>query len=113
QSNILVVLVLVGFALRGRDWLIHPFVRSAVATYIGAVLLIYTIVLRSLWSPQGMQWVVDGLLHYLMPLAYLAFWLVAVRKAGLRWSDSLLWLVYPLFYLTVILVRGRLSGFYP
>jgi len=52
-------------------------------------------------------------MHYLMPLGYLVFWLTCVRKAGLRWYDPLLWLIYPLFYLGLVLVRGKMSGFYP
>jgi hypothetical protein len=53
------------------------------------------------------------LLHYALPLAYLAVWLWVMRKAGLRWYDPLLWLIYPAFYLAFVLVRGRWSGFYP
>jgi hypothetical protein len=115
QSNILVALVLTGFAIRPKfdEWTVHPFVRSAIATYIAVVGLIYVVVLRSLWAPQGAQWLADVLLHYVMPVGYLVFWLVVVRKAGLRWYDPLLWLIYPVLYLAFILMRGHASGFYP
>lgn len=115
QSNILVALVLTAFVIRPKfdEWTVHPFVRSAIATYIVVVGLIYFVVLRSLWAPQGAQWLADVLLHYAMPTAYLAFWLVVVRKAGLRWYDPLLWLIYPALYLAFILLRGHASGFYP
>ena len=39
--------------------------------------------------------------------------MTCVRKAGLRWYDPLLWVIYPLFYLGFVLVRGKLTGFYP
>ncbi|MEH2511764.1 hypothetical protein V1291_003118 [Nitrobacteraceae bacterium AZCC 1564] len=115
QSNILVALVLTAFAIKSGpdEWLVHPFVRSAVAVYIALVGIVYFAVLRQLWAPKGAQWVADVVLHYAMPLGYLAFWLTCVRKAGLRWYDPLLWLIYPLFYLAFILVRGKLAGFYP
>jgi hypothetical protein len=115
QANILVAMVLTAFAIKaGRDeWLVHPFVRSAVAVYIATVAVVYVTVLRVLWSPQGGQLLADLLLHYVMPLSYLVFWLFWVRKAGLRWYDPLLWLVYPLFYLAFIVIRGKWSGFYP
>jgi hypothetical protein len=115
QSNILVALVLSAFAIKSGpdEWLVHPFVRSAVAVYIAMVGIVYFALLRRLWTPQGAQWVADTVLHYVMPLGYLAFWLTCVRKAGLRWYDPLLWLIYPLFYLGFILVRGKLAGFYP
>lgn len=115
EVNILVALVLTAFAIRrGSDeWLVHPFVRSAVAVYIAMVSLIYAILLSDQRPPGGLGWIVDFTLHDIMPAAYLAFWLVCVRKAGLRWYDPLLWLIYPLIYLAVILVRGKISGFYP
>jgi hypothetical protein len=115
QSNILVALVLTAFSIKSGpdDWLIHPFVRSAVAAYIAMVGLVYLVLLRHLWAPEGAQWVADAMLHYVMPAGYLVFWLTCVRKSGLRWYDPLLWLIYPLFYLGFVLVRGKMSGFYP
>lgn len=115
QANILVALVLTAFSIKGGpdEWLVHPFVRSAVAVYIAMVGLIYAALLRHLWAPEGAQWIADATLHYVMPAGYLLFWLASVRKSGLRWYDPLLWLIYPLFYLGFILVRGRMSGFYP
>ncbi len=115
QTNILVALMLTAFALRSKveEWTVHPFERSAIASYIAVVALVYVTTLRTLWAPEGAQWLADVLLHYLMPLAYLAFWLFVMRKAGLRWYDPLLWLIYPLFYLGFMLVHGRFTGFYP
>lgn len=115
QANCLAALVLTAFAIKaGRDeWLVHPFVRSAVAVYVAAVLLVYTAVLRTLWTTTGLQFLADLLLHYVMPVGYLLFWLFLVRKAGLRWYDPLLWLIYPLFYLAFVVIRGKWSGFYP
>jgi hypothetical protein len=115
QADILVVLMLMAFALRPKieEWAVHPFERSAIASYIVVVALVYVTTLRELWAPQGAQWLADVLLHYVMPLAYLAFWLVVMRKAGLRWYDPLLWLIYPVFYLGFVLVHGRFTGFFP
>lgn len=115
QANIFASMALTAFAVRSAaaEWLIHPFVRSAVAVYIAMVGIVYTVLLRELWSPVGAQWLADTLLHDVMPVGYLAFWFACVRKTGLRWYDPLLWTIYPLFYLGFILVRGRFSGFYP
>ncbi|WP_034468017.1 Pr6Pr family membrane protein [Afipia sp. P52-10] len=115
HANVLAALMLTALALRTKanEWTVHPFERSAVATYIAVVMLVYLGVLQSLWAPRGAQWLADMLLHYALPLAYLAVWLWVMRKAGLRWYDPLLWLIYPAFYLAFVLVRGRWSGFYP
>jgi hypothetical protein len=115
QTNILAALVLTAFAIKASldEWLVHPFVRSAVAVYIAMVGITYHTLLRHLWQPRGAQWFADTALHTVMPVCYLVFWFTCVRKAGLRWYDPLLWLIYPLFYLGFALVRGKMSGFYP
>ncbi|WP_315835800.1 Pr6Pr family membrane protein [Bradyrhizobium prioriisuperbiae] len=115
QVNFLAALVLTAFAFKaGRDeWLVHPFVRSAIAVYAAAVLAIYLPALPALLALSGVQFWADLLLRYLMPSGYLLFWLFLVRKAGLRWYDPLLWLIYPLFYLAFVVIRGKMSGFYP
>lgn len=115
QTNVLVALVLTAFAIKTgpEEWLVHPFVRSAVAAYIVMVGLIYVTVLRPIEPLQDALSFTNVVMHYLMPVAYLLFWLTCVRKAGLRWYDPLLWVIYPLFYLGFVLVRGKMSGFYP
>ena len=115
QINILAALVVSAFALKARhdEWLVHPFVRSAIAAYIVVVAVVYHTVLAKLWAPQGAQYLADLLLHTVMPLGYLVFWCVCVRKTGMRWYDPLLWLIYPAAYLLAVLVRGKWSGFYP
>ena len=115
QTNSLAALVLTVFAIKTgpEEWLVHPFVRSAVATYIVMVGIIYNTVLRPLEPLQNVMSFTNIVMHYVMPVAYLLFWLTCVRKAGLRWYDPLLWLIYPLFYLGFVLARGKMSGFYP
>lgn len=115
QTNILAALVLTAFAIKRQsdEWLVHPFVRSAVAVYVATVGLGFSVLLRHLRPPEGSAWIADVILHDVMPAGYLLFWLACVRKAGLRWYDPLLWLIYPQFYLAFVLLRGKLSGFYP
>jgi hypothetical protein len=31
----------------------------------------------------------------------------------LKWKDILRWIIYPIVYLFVVLIRGAFSGFYP
>jgi len=90
-----------------------PQTQTAIAVYILIVGLIYNVILRFLWQPQGMQRFVDELLHLLVPILFLGYWFFFVAKQSLRWNDCWAWLVYPLIYLAVILVRGAMSGYYP
>lgn len=88
-------------------------VLGATAVYITVVGAVYNIILRYLWVPQGLQLVVDELLHTVDPLYFLTFWMIFAPKAGLTWKHVFSWMIYPLVYLIFILVRGAFSGFYP
>ena len=86
---------------------------TAITVYITIVALIYNIVLRSLWQPQGLQKVLDQLLHTIIPVLFILYWCVFVKKHTLQWNNFLPWLWYPFIYLVLILIRGAFSGFYP
>ncbi|HEX9510242.1 MAG TPA: Pr6Pr family membrane protein [Puia sp.] len=90
-----------------------PATLTAITVYITIVGLVYNIVLRILWEPQGLQLWVDELLHTVIPFLFIIFWMVFVLKGGLRWKDVPSWLIYPIVYTLFIMVRGALSGFYP
>ena len=90
-----------------------PSTLTAFAVYIAIVGLVYNGILRFLWSPQGVQQFVDELLHLVNPLWFLLFWIFFVPKSRLKWKNVFFWLLYPLFYLIFILIRGSVSGFYP
>jgi hypothetical protein len=90
-----------------------PSTLTSLAVYIVIVGLVYNGILRFLWSPQGVQQFVDELLHFVNPLWFLLFWIFFVPKSRLKWKNVFFWLLYPLFYIIFILVRGSVSGFYP
>lgn len=86
---------------------------AAITVYIIVVGLIYNLILRFLWAPQGLQRLVDELLHSVIPVLFLIYWLAFVPKAKLKWTDVFPWLLYPLFYTIFILIRGAGSNYYP
>ncbi len=86
---------------------------TALTVYIVIVGFVYNLILRFLWKPEGLQHVVDELLHTLIPILFLLYWIVSVPKSELKWKDVLVWLIYPLIYVLYILLRGAMSGFYP
>jgi hypothetical protein len=91
----------------------RPGVLTAVTAYITFVCIAYNLLLRHVWNPEGFQLIVDELLHVLIPLLSVLYWLIFVPKAGLQWKSTLSWLVYPVVYFLAVLIRGALSGFYP
>jgi hypothetical protein len=98
---------------RWRRFFARPTVESATAVYIAIVGATYSLLLRHLWNPQGAQKLCDILLHDLVPMIYLAYWLVFVSTSTLRWKDVVFWLPYPLVYFGYSLIRGAATGWYP
>ena len=90
-----------------------PAVQTGTAIYIAVVGIVYSLVLRELWNPEGAQKLADLLLHDLVPMLYVAWWFLFVPKNGLRWKHAAWWLAYPFAYLVYTMVRGRIAGTYP
>lgn len=111
-TNILIAVSMTACARRS-GFFARPAVSAALATYIATVLLVYEVLLRSLWQPTGLQFVADLLLHNVVPIVYLGWWLAFVLKGQLQWHDVRLWLLYPAGYALYAIVRGELLGDYP
>ncbi len=95
------------------DFAKKPGALTAITVYITVVGLVYQIVLRKIWTPTGLQMVVDELLHSVMPLFVIVFWLLFEMKKEVDWKQLPGWLIYPFVYTIYILIRGNFSGFYP
>jgi hypothetical protein len=89
-----------------------PGTLTAITSYITMVGLIYQLLLRHIWQPQGLQWLVNELLHSVIPLAVLIYWYFNERTYP-RYQQIGGWLIYPFLYLIVILIRGHYSQWYP
>lgn len=85
---------------------------GAATLFIAIVGLVYSLVLRALWSPQGWQKVADMALHDVVPLGVVAFWFIFVPKGGLAWRDPFAWLAFPLAYFVYALLRGTATGWW-
>ncbi len=114
-TNTLVAIVLT-VAARGGEavsfWL-RPWVSSGVTASIILVGVSYSLLLRNAWHPEGVQWVVNELLHDILPPVFVAFWWWCVPKGALRARHVLAWMVYPIVYFGYCLLRGSEIGVYP
>ena len=106
-SNLIVLVVATSVA-RGKphSWWAGASARGAAALYIGVTGCIYALVLSGLWAPTGLQWLADVALHYVVPLAYLGWWLLVAPHGRLVAIDALRWLAFPLAYVGWVFVRG-------
>ena len=116
-TNILVVLFLTTSIFRLKKFPFNLFLSkgtlTAITAFIVIVGLVYQIVLRQIWEPTGLQYIVDELLHTIIPLFMLGYWFFNIRKEDLLLKPVFNWLIYPSIYLIFIIVRGSLSGYYP
>lgn len=117
QVNILAALALTAPVVAPNSpigrWTASEGVRAAVAMYIAVVGVTYHFLLSHVWDPQGWLFIANGLLHYVMPLAFVADWLMFTPKGRLRWRDALKWLSAPLIYTGWTLAHGYASGWWP
>ena len=96
-----------------KKWFSKASVATAIAVYITIVGIVYNVVLRFLWDPQGLQKIVDEALHTIIPIMCIIYWVLWISKKELKWKATFPWLLYPLVYFVYILIRGALSSLYP
>jgi hypothetical protein len=96
----------------GRFFL-DPAVRTAILAYIIIVAVIYHVVLRKLWNPEGWEYVADTIEHVVAPTLYVIDWLLFVPKGTLKFRSAFVWLVFPMAYAVFSLIHGAATGFYP
>ena len=91
----------------------RPGVVTGLAASIALVAIVYELLLRDGWSPLGIDLLLNLLVHYLIPVAFVVYWWHVTPKTALNWRGPLVWLSYPAAYTIFALVRGGLSGHYP
>lgn len=115
ETNVLitVVVMIAAAAPQAEQIQTRPSLRSALVVYIVVVGLVYAVLLRNLWHPQGAQLLADIVLHDVIPFLYPIFWLAFLPKGSLRWADPAMWLVYPIIFFLYSMARGLAFGVYP
>ena len=89
-------------------------VRGAVTLYMAVTGLVYAVLL----APQAAdvavtsRWV-DFVVHVVAPIVVVADWFVDPPRSRPTVAEAALWLVFPLVFLVVSLVRGPIVDWYP
>ena len=94
-------------------FLTRPGARTALTAFILVVGIVYQVVLRWLWEPAGLQWMVDELLHTVIPAGMLIYFLRHPEPAYRHLPVLAAWLLYPFAYLLLVIGHGAATGFYP
>ena len=111
-TNIGAAMVATAMALGRTKGLASPRARLMAASSIIMVGIVYSVALRSLWSPTGLQKVADMLLHDVAPLVWVGLWLVGPHARRRRWSEVGWALLPPFLYCIYALARGAADGWY-
>lgn len=115
-SNIVVALVFTMILIKPKGnfaFFLKPSNQTAIAVYIFVVGFVYNLILRFLWQPQGIQRIVDEMLHTIIPLYYIFYWYFKINTKSIRWKSFIKWLIFPFAYLVLIMIRGQFSKYYP
>jgi len=113
-SNIAGCLVLMAggvLGLTGRRG-VPDELRGAIVLYMTITGLIYALLLSDYDLGLLFPWV-NNVVHRLMPLVYIADWLLAPPSRRLDRRTVLGWLAFPILYLTYSLIRGPIVDWYP
>ncbi|KIA87658.1 Pr6Pr family membrane protein [Flavobacterium sp. AED] len=117
QTNILVAICFTFLWLKPKSkwglFFLKPKNATAITLYITIVGLVYNAILRFLWAPTGLQKVADELLHSVIPILVLLYWILFVPKKALEFKNIFPWLIFPAVYLVYTLIRGAFFSFYP
>ena len=117
DTNILVALcftfIFLGSRSRPGKFFTKATTITALTVYIIIVGIVYNTILRLTWNPQGLQKVVDEILHSVIPLFFILFWVIFTPTEGLKYKQAFSWLIYPLVYMLYAVIHGAITKFYP
>ena len=114
QSNIIGVVVfawLVASRDRPRSRALE-LARGAAAVYLTVTFFVVIALLSGADVALQLAWV-DFVLHKLFPVVVVADWLIDPPQVRLGIRDALVWLVYPIIWVVLTMIRGALDGWYP
>ena len=114
-TNILVAMVFTANWLKSKNsfqFFNKPNTQVAIAVYIFVVGFVYNTILRFIWQPKGWDKLADELLHLVIPIVYILFWYFKFSKKEINYRSIFSWLLFPMIYIVVVMIRGYFSGYF-
>jgi len=114
QSNLIGVAVFVWLIARRNKPRSRRFelLRGAAAVYLTVTFFVVIFLLSGADVQLDLAWV-DFVVHKLFPVIVVLDWFLDPPVSRLAYRDVLVWLVYPLIWTGLTLVRGAVDGWYP
>jgi hypothetical protein len=114
QSNLIGVVAFAWLLARGdrpRSRALE-LLRGAAAVYLTVTFFVVILLLSDVDVSLDLVWV-DVVLHKIFPLIVVADWLLDPPRIRLSPRDIPYWLVYPIVWAILTVIRGALDGWYP
>ncbi|MDQ0231640.1 Pr6Pr family membrane protein [Metabacillus malikii] len=89
------------------------FLKNCSIIYMSVGILTYHFLLASGGEYSGVRIITNYTLHYLIPMLTFFNWIVFETKKRYKYISILTWIIYPVLYCFVSLLRGAFDGFYP
>ena len=116
QSNIIAVVVFLVLAL--ATFAGQPtskplqLARACATTYIVVVGIVYNTLLVGLEGGISLEWA-NWVLHVALPIYAAIDWILFGDRSKLPWNRYWIVLIYPIFWIIVVLTRGATDGWVP
>jgi hypothetical protein len=86
--------------------------RGASASYLTVTFLVVVFLLSGVDVQLQLVWV-DIVLHKIFPIIVVLDWLIDPPQTRLVIRDAAIWLVYPIAWTVLTIIRGAVDGWYP
>ena len=90
-----------------------PATLTALTVFILIVGIVYHIMLKPIWKPEGLTMLLSEIHHTLIPIGVLLLWIITENKESVEIKKLFKWLIYPIAYISFVLIRGHFSNYYP
>ena len=115
EGNLFTVAVLLTAAVApARHRRLVDLLRGAATLYMVVIFLVFSVLLAGIEDSTltAVPWD-NTVLHYVMPVAVLADWLLDPPRSRIPFRTGVSWLLFPIAYVGYSLVRGSVVEWYP
>ncbi len=115
EGNLFTAAVLLtAVAAPARHRRLVDLLRGAATLYMVLIFLVFSVLLAGLEDTTltAVPWD-NTVLHYVIPVAVLADWLLDPPRRRIPFRTAVSWLLFPIAYVGYSLVRGSIVGWYP
>ena len=117
HSNVIVfiafLLSTIAIISKKKDSSFLQYLKNCSVIYLFIVIVTYHFILARGGEYEGIRIITNFTLHYLVPILVFINWIFFESKIIYSLKYIFYWMIYPIMYTVVSLVRGMIDGFYP